>query len=113
MSSAVLACFTALSPDFMKAKAAMAMTTAIATRIPTTMATRFRIFLRREWWRFFFLMRTSSSIVWGASEVASVGVPSEALVASGASGVEVVPLSASSRALSFVSLSSKVLRLSR
>ena len=70
-------------------------------------------------------MRTSSSIVWGASEVASVGVPSGALAASGASGAAgtrvpsgvagagVVPLPASSRALSFVSLSSKVLRLSR
>ena len=91
----------------MKAKAAMAMTTAIATRIPTTIATRFKIFLRRELWRFFFLMRTSSSIVWGASGAAGTRVPS------GASGAGVVPLPASYRALSFVSLSSKVLRLSR
>ena len=58
-------------------------------------------------------MRTSSSIVWGASGAAGTGVPSGASGVAGASGVEVVLLLASSKALSFVSLSSKVLRLSR
>ena len=61
-------------------------------------------------------MRTSSSIVWGASGAAGIEVPSGAVgagVPSNASGVGVVPPPASSKALSFVSLSSKVLRLSR
>ena len=58
-------------------------------------------------------MRISSSIVWGASGAAGTRVPSGASGVAGASGVGVVPLPASYRALPFVSLSSKVLRLSR